>query len=68
MQPTNLPITYENLDTHQRKKRERILQVAKTIQTRKQVNTKKFIAELGMNGLRKKVAEEYLETLTDYDG
>ena len=51
------------LDSHQRKKRERLLAVANIIANRRMVNTNQFIAELELNGLRKKVAKEYLDTL-----
>lgn len=57
----------EKLDTHQNKKRERILAVAQILATRKLVHTAKFIVELEFNGLRRKVAKEYIDALIDLD-
>ena len=53
----------EVLDTHQKKKRTRILAVAKLIKKNKVVKTDSFIAILEFNGIRKKVAKEYIDAL-----
>jgi hypothetical protein len=60
----DFPISYPNLDSHQRKKRERILEVARTIRKKGRVHTKKFIAKLEINGVRNLVAISYLDALS----
>jgi len=56
LQPTQL-------DTHQQRKQMRIRQVAIELTSRKRTPTKPFIAFLEYNGLRKTVAEEYINAL-----
>ena len=53
------------MDTHQQRKHKRIMAVAEVIKRRGRVNYKRFLAEMQYHGLRKKVAEEYLEALKD---
>lgn len=53
------------LDSHQQRKQRRIKAVAKVLESRVKVKYKEFVAELQYNGLRKQVAEEYLEALRD---
>jgi len=53
----------EVLDSHQKKKRSRILAVAKLLKKSGVVNTDKFIASLELNGIRKVVAKEYIDAL-----
>ena len=55
----------EKLDSHQKKKQERILAVAQILATRRMVMTAKFLAELQFNGIRKTVAKEYIDALID---
>ena len=57
----------ELLDNNQRKKRARIRAVAKDIKTKGRVDTRKYIAQLGLNGVRKTVAEEYIQALIDIE-
>lgn len=54
-----------NLDPHQKLKHRRIEDMAKVLETRGRVDFKKFLAEMQYDGIRKSVAEEYLETLKD---
>jgi len=53
------------MDSHQQGKHRRIMAIAKVIERRRRVNYKQFLAEMQYHGLRKKVAEEYLEVLKD---
>jgi len=51
------------LDTHQQRKQVRIRQVAIELARRKKITTNSLIAILDFNGLRKTLAEEYINTL-----
>lgn len=51
------------MDSHQQRKHRRIMAIAEVIKKRRRVNYKQFLAEMQYHGLRKKVAEEYLEAL-----
>lgn len=53
------------LDSHQQRKRRRVIAFAKVLKDRQQVEYKRFLAEMQYLGLRKQVAEEYIEMLTD---
>ena len=53
------------MDSHQQRKHRRIMAIARLIERRGRVNHKRFLAEMQYHGLRKKVAEEYLEVLKD---
>jgi hypothetical protein len=53
------------MDSHQQRKHKRIMAIAEVIQKRGKVNYKRFLAEMQYYGLRKIVAEEYLEALKD---
>lgn len=53
------------MDSHQQRKHRRIMAIAKVIERRGRVNYKQFLAEMQYHGLRKSVAEEYLEALKD---
>lgn len=53
------------IDGHQAQKTKRIRAVAKALERKGRVNYKQFLAEMQYNGLRKSVAEEYLEMLWD---
>jgi len=55
------------MDSHQQRKHRRIMAIAGVIRRRGKVNYKGFLAEMQYHGLRKKVAEEYLEVLNDLD-
>lgn len=54
------------MDSHQQRKHRRIIAIAEVIKKRRRVNYKRFLAEMQYHGLRKKVAEEYLEALKDF--
>lgn len=54
------------MDSHQQRKHNRVIAIAKLIERRVRVNGKMFLAEMQYHGLRKKVAEEYLEALKDF--
>lgn len=62
---TNDWIDPQLMDSHQRRKYRRIVAIAQVIERRGRVNLKRFLAEMQYHGLRKKVAEEYLEVLKD---
>jgi len=51
------------LDNHQVKKKKRIRAVAEILRYRRKVRADKFVAELEFNGIRKSVAQEYINTL-----
>jgi hypothetical protein len=53
------------IDGHQAQKTKRVRAVAKVLERKGRVNYKQFLAEMQYNGLRKSVAEEYLDTLKD---
>ena len=53
------------MDSHQQRKHKRIMAIAEVIERRGTVNHKRFLAEMQYHGLRRKVAEEYLEVLKD---
>jgi hypothetical protein len=54
------------MDAHQKLKHKRIMAIAELIENRRVVNYKRFLGEMQIHGLRKNVAEEYLEALRDY--
>lgn len=53
------------IDGHQAQKTRRVRAVAKVLERKGRVNYKQFLAQMQYNGLRKSVAEEYLEMLWD---
>lgn len=53
------------MDSHQQRKHRRIMAIAEVIKRRIRVNHKRFLAKMQYHGLRRKVAEEYLEVLKD---
>jgi len=53
------------MDSHQQRKHKRIMAIAEVVRRRGRVNYKEFLAEMQYHGLRKSVAEEYLEVLKD---
>ncbi len=53
------------MDSHQQRKHKRILAIAKILERRQQVDYKQFLAEMQFHGLRKIVAEEYIDVLKD---
>lgn len=55
------------MDNHQQRKHKRIMAIAEIIKRRGRVNHRRFLAEMQYHGLRKRVAEEYLEALKDLD-
>ena len=55
------------MDHHQQKKHQRIMAIAKLIKRRGTVKRRQFLAEMQYHGLRKIVAEEYLEVLKDLE-
>lgn len=55
------------LDSHQQKKRRRVIAFADVIKKKQVVSHKRFLAEMQYLGLRKQVAEEYLDILKDLD-
>ena len=55
------------MDSHQKRKQKRIMAISNLIKKRVKVNYKQFLAEMQFNGLRKIVAEEYLEVMKDLD-
>ena len=58
-------IDHQLMDSHQQRKHKRVMAIAQVIEKRQKVNYKQFLAEMQYNGLRKSVAEEYLEVLKD---
>jgi len=55
------------MDSHQQRKHRRIMAIARVIERRGRVNYKHFLAEMQYHGLRRRVAEEYIEVLKDLD-
>jgi hypothetical protein len=53
------------MDSHQQRKHKRIMAISGVIKKRSRVNCKQFLAEMQYHGLRKTVAEEYIEVLKD---
>jgi len=53
------------LDSHQQRKHRRIVAIADVVRKRGKVDCKRFLAEMHFHGLRKKVAEEYIDALID---
>jgi len=53
------------LDTHQQRKHKRIVAIASVIKQRGRVDCKQFLAEMQYYGVRKRVAEGYLDALKD---
>jgi hypothetical protein len=64
---TNGWIDPQLMDSHQQRKHKRVMAIAKVIERRGRVDYKRFLAEMQYHGLRKSVAEEYLEALKDLD-
>lgn len=62
---TNDWIDPQQMDSHQQRKHKRIMAIAEVIRSRGRDDYKHFLAEMQYHGLRKKVAEEYLEVLKD---
>ena len=62
---TNGWIDPQLMDNHQQRKHKRIMAISGVIKRRGKVNYKRFLAEMQFHGLRKSVAEEYLEVLKD---
>lgn len=57
----------DGIDTQQTGKKRRIVNVVRVLEHKGRVNYKRFLAEMQFNGMRKKVAEEYLEALADLE-
>lgn len=53
------------IDGHQAQKTKRVRAIARTLERKGRVNYKLFLAEMQYNGLRKSVAEEYIQLLKD---
>jgi len=53
------------LDSHQQRKYRRVEAIANVIRKKHKVDYKLFLAEMQYYGLRKKVAEEYIDILKD---
>jgi len=53
------------MDSHQQRKYRRVEAIANLIRNRHVVNCRKFLAEMQYFGLRRKVAEEYIDVLED---
>jgi hypothetical protein len=53
------------IDTHQGHKNRRIKAIAKVLECKGRVDYKRFLAEMQYNGIRKSVAEGYLDVLTE---
>ena len=53
------------LDDHQKRKHRRVMEFARAIRSKEKVDFRRFLAEMQWYGLRKKVAEEYLDILKD---
>ncbi len=53
------------VDNHQSRKSRRIRAIARVLERKVRVNYKRFLAEMQFNGMRKKVAMEYLDALKD---
>lgn len=51
------------MDVHQKKKHQRIVAIAKL--NRGRVNYKEFLAEMQYQGIRGKIADEYIQVLKD---
>jgi len=57
--------TIPHIDTHQTGKHKRINDIVRVLERKRRVDYKRFLAEIQFIGVRKKVAEEYLEALID---
>jgi len=55
------------MDCHQQRKQKRIMAIANLLKKKGNVDSKQFLAEMQFNGLRKIVAEEYLEVMKDLE-
>lgn len=53
------------IDVHQRRKSKRIRRIAKELKGKKRVNYNRFLVEMQYNGVRKNVAEGYIEVLME---
>lgn len=60
-------ISPQLLDIHQKLKYRRIVALAELIERRHTVGYKRFLAEMQFHGIRRNVAEEYLEIMRDMD-
>ena len=60
-----MPLDPNVLDSHQRRKRKRILAIEKSLLEKGKIEYTRFLAELQYSGIRKKVAEGYIEVLKD---
>ncbi len=60
-------ISPQLMDSHQKLKHKRLIAIAELIRSRHVVNYKQFLGEMQFHGLRKTVAEEYLEALKDFE-
>jgi len=65
MKKSDCLIDPQLMDSHQQRKHRRIMAIADVVKRRGRVKHKRFLAEMQYHGLRKKVAEEYLEVLKD---
>jgi len=65
MKKTSDWIDPQLMDSHQQRKHRRIMAIAEVVERRGRANYKRFLAKMQYHGLRKKVAEEYLEVLKD---
>jgi len=65
--PSNGWIDPQLMDSHQQRKHKRIMAIARVIHKRGKVDYKRFLAEMQFQGIRKIVAEEYLEVLKDLE-
>ena len=65
MKLTGVWIDPNLMDSHQQRKYRRVEAIANLIRNRHVVNYREFLAEMQYHGLRKKVAEEYLDILKD---
>lgn len=62
---TDVWIDHQLMDSHQQRKHRQVMAIAKLIERRGRINYKRFLAEMQYHGLRKSVAESYLELLKD---
>jgi len=55
------------MDSHQQRKQKRVMAISNLIKKKGKVDYIQFLAEMQFNGLRKSVAEEYLEVMKDLE-
>jgi hypothetical protein len=53
------------MDAHQKLKHRRIMAIAEIIKKRQEDDYKRFLGEMQIHGLKKTVAEEYIEAMKD---